>query len=228
MNKKVVLPDITLIAVTSVNIDQTLVALSISSENIEFSSIKLLSPTPPNHKISNIEYVTIPKIDYLGYSRFMIKDLYKYFTTKFCLIIQADGFVIDPNFWKNEFLNYDYIGAPWWYEENNVGNAGFSLISKKMLDFIQKDDVIDLYPSDDDAICRINRKYLEENGIKFAPEELAADFSFEANEIRGEEWDGQFGFHSPSRESERHPNKYRGGITNVDKWEDKDNFRWPF
>ena len=113
MNKKVLLPDITLIAVTSVNIDQTQVALSISSENIEFSSIKLLSPTSPNHKISNIEYVTIPKIDFLGYSRFMIKDLYKYFTTKFCLIIQADGFVVDPNFWKNEFLNYDYIGAPW-------------------------------------------------------------------------------------------------------------------
>ena len=38
MNKKVALPDITLIAVTSVNIDQTQVALSISSENIEEST----------------------------------------------------------------------------------------------------------------------------------------------------------------------------------------------
>ena len=96
-----------------------------------------------------------------------------------------------------------------------------------MLDFIQKDDVMDLYPSDDDAICRINRKYLEENGIKFAPEELAADFSFEANEKRGDKWDGQFGFHSPSMENERHPNKFRGGITNIDNWPDKDKIRWP-
>ena len=98
MNKKISLPDVTLLSITSVNIDQTQLALAISSENIEFSSIKLLSPTPSNYKISNIEYVPIPKIDYLGYSRFMIKDLYKYFTTKFCLIIQADGFVINPDF----------------------------------------------------------------------------------------------------------------------------------
>ena len=27
--------------------------------------------------------------------------------------------------------------------------------------------------------------------------------------------------------SERHPNKFRGGITNIDNWADKDKIRWP-
>ena len=212
MNKKVLLPDVTLIAVTSVNIDQTQVALSISSENIEFSSIKLLSPTSPNHKISNIEYVTIPKIDYLGYSRFMIKDLYKYFTTKFCLIIQADGFVVDPNFWKNEFLNYDYIGAPWpdkvivspenyslSLNENRVGNGGFSLRSNKLVKATSEIDFEKLtFPvqAEDMLICHYLYKEMIKRGINFAPPTIAASFSMEdPGNLYGQNIDSVFGFH---------------------------------
>ena len=63
--------------------------------------------------------------------------LKKYIDTDFCLIIQGDGFVIHPENWTDEFLKYDYIGAPWrnlaHYSFIRVGNGGFSLRSKKLL-----------------------------------------------------------------------------------------------
>ena len=72
-----------------------------------------------------------------------------------------------------------------------------------------------------------SKKNLHIYQVKQKHSYLTGFLYIEANEKRGSEWDGQFGFHSPSHIDERHPNKYRGGITNVDKWEDKDNFKWP-
>ena len=222
--EKLDLKDVTLVIVDCIDYERALRAVNISTIYAKFGDVKFFTSMDKD----NDDIVKIPHCQSnFDVIHFMWKKMNSYIKTKYILHIEFDGFILNPKAWKDEFLNYDYIGAPWWYEENNVGNAGFSLISKKMLDFIQKDDVMDLYPSDDDAICRINRKYLEENGIKFAPEELAADFSFEANEKRGDKWDGQFGFHSPSMENERHPNKFRGGITNIDNWPDKDKIRWP-
>lgn len=216
--------NVTLVIVDCIDYERALRAVNISTIYAQFGDVKFFTSMDRD----NDDIIKIPHCQSnLDVIHFMWKKMNSYIKTKYILHIEFDGFILNPKAWKDEFLNYDYIGAPWWYEENNVGNAGFSLISKKMLDFVQKDDVIDLYPSDDDAICRIHRKYLEENGMKFAPEELAADFSFEANEKRGNDWDGQFGFHSPSMQDERHPNKFRGGITNIDNWADKDKIRWP-
>ena len=36
----------------------------------------------------------------------------------FCITVQYDGFIIDPN-WTDEFLDYDYIGF-WANEPNNL------------------------------------------------------------------------------------------------------------
>ena len=96
--------DITLISATSVDIEQAAHALLISSERCQFSSIKLLSPKKPSILNSSIEHVSIPSMDLMGYSKFMLQDLYKFVDTKFCLVIQSDGFVINPNLWTNQFL----------------------------------------------------------------------------------------------------------------------------
>ena len=141
------LPDVTLIAVSSVELDETLLALSISSNEIEFGEIQFLtseSIAPTNPKI---KAVLIPKLDFLGYSKFILQDLYRYVQTSHCLVIQADGFVLNPDRWQPKFLEYDYIGAPWPekltlhptqqildMKQNQVGNGGFSLRSKKLLE----------------------------------------------------------------------------------------------
>ena len=60
----------------------------------------------------------------------------------------------DGNRWRDEFLEYDYIGAPWNVpagSRNNIGNGGFSL-RRKFLEVSSKlrynpDDCEWLHPS---------------------------------------------------------------------------------
>ena len=53
MKKKLELPNITLIAATSVEIEQHQIALKISSQNIGFGAVKLLSSLSPKKKCHN-------------------------------------------------------------------------------------------------------------------------------------------------------------------------------
>src|ERR1700722_12124880 len=56
--------------------------------------------------------------------------------TSHCLTIQYDGFVLDSDMWRAEFLDYDYIGAPWPHRGYAVGNGGFSLRSVEMMRYL--------------------------------------------------------------------------------------------
>ncbi|MBT8543381.1 methyltransferase domain-containing protein [Polynucleobacter paneuropaeus] len=143
----------------------------------------------------------IPIINNIAeYSQFVLKDLYKYIDTDFVLIIQWDGYVANPQFWHQDFFDYDYIGAPWgWLPEgSNIGNGGFSLRSRKLLTACQ-DPSISIRPDiehgiyEDVVIGQIYRTMLEANGIKFASTQLAEKFSYETGPIRKE----TFGFHGP-------------------------------
>ena len=113
LKKKLTLPNVTLLALTSVEIEEHQMSLKISSQNIEFGAVKLLSSSLPEKKYSDIEYVSIPPMNRSGNNRFLMKDLHKYFETSHCLFIQADSFVVNADLWKEEFLEFDYIGAPW-------------------------------------------------------------------------------------------------------------------
>lgn len=172
---------ITLCAIDSVTPLFAAKALQRSSQTINFDEIILFSHShPPGpHK-----FITIPQIHSISdYNNFIIKDLNKYINTEFVLIVQWDGYVINPHLWMNEFLNYDYIGARWpqYYDEHNVGNGGFSLRSKKLLTALQK--IKYLYDSsipEDELICRKMRGNLENDfHISFAPCEIADKFSYE-------------------------------------------------
>ena len=211
LNKKLNLPDVTLLAATSVEIDQTQLALRISSQNIKFGAIKLLSPFTPKKKYPEIEYISIPAMDFLGYSQLIIEDLHKYFSTTHCLIVQSDSFVVDSNLWQNNFLQFDYIGAPWSEEirisselvlnmkENCVGNGGFSLRSHKLAATTSKIDFKSLkFPikSEDIVICHYLYKEMVAKGIRFASPKIAAKFSMEnENHLYGQDVNSVFGFH---------------------------------
>lgn len=118
-----------------------------------------------------------------GYSRFVLKELAARVSTAFVLIVQWDGWGVDADAWRTEFLHYDYIGAVWpWHTDGmNVGNGGFSLRSARLLT-ITADAGFQLIDghNEDDLICRIHRSSLEtKHGIKFAPAPLAERFSYE-------------------------------------------------
>jgi Protein of unknown function (DUF5672) len=137
-----------------------------------------------------------------------------YIDTEFALIIQHDGYILNPAAWNESFFKYDYIGAP--YVNNGkliVGNGGFSLRSKKLIRLLSKDNNIcvdDKYKTgcyfknstlrychenEDQIISQIMRSHLERNGISFAPINLARQFAIEGNHMAGKKWTRQFGFH---------------------------------
>ena len=206
------LPDVTLIAVSSVELDETLLALSISSHEIEFGEIKFLTSQSIVPANSKIKAELIPRLDIWGYSKFVLQDLNRYVNTSHCLLIQADGFVLNPSRWQNQFLEYDYIGAPWpekltlrpskkilAMKKNQVGNGGFSLRSKKLLEETAKIDFDALtFPSfsEDLVIGYFLLDQMLNVGIRFPAPELAAQFSVESPEAAyGQNPDTSFGFH---------------------------------
>jgi hypothetical protein len=134
------------------------------------------------------------------YSYFILANLERYINTKFCLVTQWDGWVINSQKWNSEFLNYDYIGAIWPdYSSNQIGNGGFSLRSKKLLrstrDLIENDPKMPINLIEDNYICRKKRGILEKKyQIKFSTTKLANSFSIEGNKLPLE----SFGFHGMS------------------------------
>lgn len=147
-------------------------------------------------------FVEIQRFDSIAtYSEFVLKCLWPFIKTEFMLIVHWDGFVANPSLWKDEFLAYDYIGAPWgWANDHmSVGNGGFCLRSNRLVQEC-KDVSVRRHPEilfggiEDIVICRLYHDYFVEKGIRFAPRELAEQFSYESGSIR----QLPFGFHGPA------------------------------
>ncbi|MDD2662762.1 MAG: DUF5672 family protein [Dechloromonas sp.] len=129
-----------------------------------------------------------------GYSEFILKKLAGYVSTDYVMIVQWDGYVLHPELWDSDFLNYDYIGAGWvkYKDDMLVGNGGFSLRSKRLL-LACLSDQVKLSGAEDFVICRDSRRFLEnEFDIRFAPISVADRFSVEHRSI---DCKNSFGFH---------------------------------
>ena len=212
MKKKLKLPDVTLLSATSTEADAAQVSMRISLHNIQFGAAKLLCTEEPKQKYPDIEYIPIPPLKSVdSYNRLIFQDLHKYFRTSHCLIVQADSFVVNSRLWKDEFLKFDYIGGPWpnkikinpnltlHLEENPVGNGGFSMRSRKLVEATSKINFDSLnFPlkAEDVVICYFLYKEMINIGIRFAPPKLAAQFSMENIEnLYGQDANSVFGFH---------------------------------
>lgn len=123
------------------------------------------------------------------YNNFIIKELPERIETDFVLIMQWDGFIVNPESWTNEFLNYDYCGAAW-SRQLNGGNGGFSLRSKYFLD-TANELIPNAYTNEDILVCTTYEKQMKERGIKYAPYEVNCHFSSE--QIKNPK---SFGFHN--------------------------------
>ncbi len=147
------------------------------------------------------EFLPVKNID--KYNEYVLYHLYKHIKTEFVLLVQDHAFIINPDAWRDDFFDYDYIGAPWPYSERafvtpygehiRVGNGGFSLRSKKLLEVPQKvpvpfhvADQPNFYKTfggrntnEDGNICVHNRHIFEGQGCKIAPLEVAKYFSYE-------------------------------------------------
>lgn len=177
------LPQVTLVAVTSVNIGATLAAIEWSMAQVDFGAVKLITDHAPDHLPSGIEWVQIaPLSSASAYSGFVLERLAAHVATSHCLLVQWDGHVVHGDRWLPEFLEYDYIGASWpqFADDHDVGNGGFSLRSRALLEACRSPHFRPSHP-EDLAIGRDNRAWLEAQGLRFAPRALADAFSAERN-----------------------------------------------
>lgn len=129
-----------------------------------------------------------------AYSRFVLRELAPWIATSHCLIVQWDGFIVNPHLWDEGFLAYDYIGASWpqFTDEHDVGNGGFSLRSKRLLQACRSLAFRYDGEAEDLAICRTNRGMLEkEHALRFADRAVADRFAAE----RRSRVSDTFGFH---------------------------------
>jgi len=186
------LPTITLVCLNCVDPSLGVKALKYSMRKIKFARVLLIAHEKPSNITEDIEYIEIEKLTHDGSCVFMLKRLNQYIDTEFCLSIHDDGFITNPHLWRNEFLDYDYIGAPW--ESGYVGNGGFTLRSKKFMELCS--DIPHNGEHDDWHVCVTHKEYFESNGCKYAPTDLAVKFSLEGM-VPGYEYDlnNCFGFH---------------------------------
>lgn len=184
---------ITLCCIDCVNQPLAVRALRHSMPALPFAETLFL--TSGFHDLPDLRVERIPALQsHAEYSHFVAKTLVTHIHTSHVLLVQWDGYIINPSAWTEEFLQYDYIGAPWGFlkDSHRVGNGGFSLRSKRLLDALRDPEIVETHP-EDAAICRHYRPLLEQRyGIRFAPETVAQRFSFESTTFKSM----PFGFHA--------------------------------
>lgn len=191
------LPDVTLCCVDTRSVPQAFYALRQCMARARFGRVLFLGPRPESRHgepPEGIDWVTIPSLTGIqDYNRIVLKDLTAHIHTSHVLIVQWDGFITHPELWRPDFLSVDYIGPPWYHggHPGMVGNGGFSLRSKRLLDALASLENIDTTEPEDMVICVQRRSELEhEHGIRFAPLEMAQNFGCEYGDYRQ-----SFGFH---------------------------------
>ena len=204
-------------------VDPELAAAAMQSgDSLPFACRRLLSHAKPDNLPRNIEWVQIPRIATIrDYSCFTLHELHRYIETPHVLTVQADGFILRPELWRDAWLDYDYIGAPWPLatsrHKSQVGNSGFCLRSKRALQLGKEiatrngwttvqttpdgywdwaDDLFLCVACYDEAVAR---------GIRFATLDVAARFSFEQPVENCPQSIGTvFGFHGRLTDQTRH------------------------
>lgn len=146
------------------------------------------------------DIVQIPKLNWQSYNIFVNRVVPLYVDSDYLMSVHEDGFPIDVSQWRDEFLAYDYVGAPW--ADRGVGNGGFNLESRKLLEtkIAMPVGQEDFELPSDRLICTARKDYLESLGIRFAPFETAIQFSTE--QVGNER--PSFGFHGRLAAAEKY------------------------
>lgn len=155
---------------------------------------------------NGIETIGFPSMSYIEYNKFCLYDLPDMIDTEYCLLVHSDGFIVNPHLWDESFLQYDYIGAPWYISEtqvlpwlegskNIVGNGGFCIRSRKFLEYSKSFVGYDGTRNEDVFLCIDNYEKALEHGIRIADTETAARFSVEILSSKYPNIRNSFGFH---------------------------------
>jgi len=175
---KLYLPDVTLVMIDGTCPE--LAALSLRDSMAQVDCAAALACSPQDLGVPGTQWIHVPSWnDRLSASAFIWYELPHLVRTGWMLLTSWDAWVIDRTLWSEEFLRYDYVGAPWWYEDGlNVGHG--LLRSRRLLQFLTDNkETFPLAHPEDTLLSRGYRPALEQHGFRWAPEPLAARFMFE-------------------------------------------------
>lgn len=168
----------------------------------DFKEIVLIAPE--NLNIDGITYHMTEPLTHNDYQVWRLHHMGDYVNTDFGLLFQDDGFPLNPDMWRDEFFEYDYVGAPITkdmgiqYKEEMIGGGGFTLNSKRLLEFtkgIVQPDEDGFYINEDTSIAFYHRDEIVSLGMKICPYTIAKHFSYQ-NPIDDEvSLYNTFGFH---------------------------------
>lgn len=178
--EKIKLPSVTAIALTGIKFDEHKHVLDKMQEQIEFGGAKIIW----DEKIDSVDY----------WNHAIVYDLWKYFDTTHCFLFHADGYIINAHLWNPEWLNLDYIGAPWplpvddYSYRDSLGNIqrvgnSVGLRSRKLMK-LPTDLNLEWKPyygntNEDGFLSVHNRQLFEEHGCTYGTFEQALDFGRE-------------------------------------------------
>jgi hypothetical protein len=184
------LPDVTLVIPTTRAHDLArITALDLVSK-VNFGGVLIYT--------DDIERMTVPGARYIkvedwpdkkASGLFYYTEAAREITTSHALLMEWDAGACDMGMWSDEFLQYDYIGAPWGtgmcrqWPGYMVGNGGFALVTKRLVDFCY-DEKFKIY-TDMYVSCNHRQELEARGGFKWAPEDVARKFSYEGWTVRG-------------------------------------------
>lgn len=173
----------------------TIDSLNICCGDLEFYDVKFLSDRIPDNLPDNIKWEYAPKINHINdFNYYMFLELGKHIESSHMLFVHDHAYILHPELWDDDWLQYDYIGAGWkWMPDAYIchetgehirqGNGGFSLRSSKLLNlpkekgwYLKEEQG---WKNEDGQCCIYWRKEMLENGINYAPIEVSAIFAYE-------------------------------------------------
>jgi hypothetical protein len=187
------------VAFGSTKVPETIKAINYCQKLVKFYDTIYLTDSIITE--SNIRHILIKNIPSIKeYQKFIVYEspeiILSNVDPKFSghfLCINWDGFIVNPDAWRDEFLEYDYIGAPWPWFNHMVGNGGFCLKSKQFLS-CQKTicEKHNIQHNEDVELCIVLRQKFESLGCKYANSKIGYTFSTEVGDIN---INNSFGFH---------------------------------
>lgn len=197
---KLQLPTITLLIADGVNASRAVKVIDKCKAVADFGAVKLLThlPVESEHRIE-----IMPLKSLIAYSIFCLTEMYKYIDTEFCLVVQRDGWIINPGAWTDDWLQYDYV-APLFVQHDDVGSGGFSLRSKRIMEAAAQryrawdgtDEDAHLLQesvgSYEDGVLSLQMIY---DGFKYAPKSEAMKFGQGGNKNPQYYYSHPLGFH---------------------------------
>lgn len=203
---------VTCFCATSVRLPRAIETLRLCADLCEFDEVVLATHEAiPPALIPFARVASVPRMENRHqYSRLILDELKRLIRTEHVLVVQDDGFVLNPGVWTDAFLEYDYIGAPWppvltlqpqgttLKLENRVGNGGFSLRSRRLLETVSFETLWrPAYPVIEDLLIgHFNYRPLVDQGIRIADVSVAGRFAAESPVDDGTlDLNNVFGFH---------------------------------